>query len=147
MLHCLIIIIIRLFLTMKCSLMSEAWGGGTDTATGSLNFPHCCIWNIRSPPLMYSMTKYSRSIVWKHECSWTRNGGLWERASTRFSTIAHSTSSSWSMRDRVYTSNIVYWNSYIERENKPLWRQQQQIVSRHTYHKRMLMYVCNLLRR
>lgn len=33
----------------------------TYTATGSLNFPHCCIWNIKSPPFTYSMTKYKRS--------------------------------------------------------------------------------------
>lgn len=35
----------------------------TNTATGSLNFPHCWIWNIKSPPFIYSMTKYRRS--WK----------------------------------------------------------------------------------
>lgn len=33
----------------------------THTATGSLNFPTCWIWYIRSPPLTNSMTKYSRS--------------------------------------------------------------------------------------
>lgn len=33
----------------------------THTATGSLNLPHCWIWNMRSPPLTYSITKYSRS--------------------------------------------------------------------------------------
>lgn len=27
------------------------------TATGSLNFPHCWIWNIKSPPFTYSITK------------------------------------------------------------------------------------------
>ena len=34
---------------------------GTDTATGSLNFPHCWIWYIKSPPLTNSITKYRRS--------------------------------------------------------------------------------------
>ena len=29
----------------------------TDVATGSLNFPTCCIWYIRSPPATYSRTK------------------------------------------------------------------------------------------
>lgn len=33
----------------------------THTAWGSLNFPTCCIWYMRSPPFMYSMTKYKRS--------------------------------------------------------------------------------------
>lgn len=35
------------------------------------------------------------TMVWKHECNWTRNGGLLGRARTRFSIIVHSTSSSW----------------------------------------------------
>ena len=33
----------------------------THLATASLNLPHCCIWYIRSPPVTYSITKYSRS--------------------------------------------------------------------------------------
>lgn len=33
----------------------------THTAWGSLNLPTCWIWYMRSPPLMYSMTKYKRS--------------------------------------------------------------------------------------
>lgn len=33
----------------------------THTACGSLNFPTCWMWYMRSPPLTYSMTKYSRS--------------------------------------------------------------------------------------
>ncbi len=35
------------------------------------------------------------TIVWKQECSWTRNGGFWDKANTLFSTMVHSTSSSW----------------------------------------------------
>lgn len=31
------------------------------TACGSLNLPTCWMWYIRSPPLMYSITKYRRS--------------------------------------------------------------------------------------
>lgn len=38
----------------------------THTAWGSLNLPTCWIWYMRSPPLMYSMTKYKRS--------WRENG-------------------------------------------------------------------------
>lgn len=46
----------------------------THTAWGSLNFPTCWIWYIRSPPLMYSMTKYNRS--WKTEMvTVEENGG------------------------------------------------------------------------
>ena len=29
----------------------------TYTATGSLNFPKCCIWYMRSPPFTNSITK------------------------------------------------------------------------------------------
>lgn len=35
------------------------------------------------------------TIVWKHECSWVRKGGFPESARTLFSTMVHSTSSSW----------------------------------------------------
>ena len=34
-------------------------------------------------------------MVWKHECSWVRKGGFPDRARTLFSTMVHSTSSSW----------------------------------------------------
>lgn len=49
----------------------------------------------------------SLTIVWKHEWSWTKNGGFCDSASTRFSTIVHSTSSSWMIMSflRIFMAN------------------------------------------
>ena len=46
------------------------------------------------------------TMVWKQECSWVRKGGFPGRASTRFSTIVHSTSSSWMTTSffRIFTA-------------------------------------------
>jgi len=44
---------------MQSHTLSINWQ--TYTATGSLNFPSCWMRYIRSPPLTYSITKYSRS--------------------------------------------------------------------------------------
>lgn len=38
----------------------------TYAATGSLNFPSCCMRYMRSPPFTYSITKYSRSCKTRH---------------------------------------------------------------------------------
>lgn len=71
------------------------------------------------------MTKYSRSIVWKQECNWTRNGGLLDRANTRFSTIVHSTSSSWMMMSffrilMAYSSSVPLRSANITLPKLPL---------------------------
>ena len=51
--------------------------------------------NLSSTLLLCRISSCSLTIVWKQEWSWTRNGGLSAIASTRFSTIVHSMSSSW----------------------------------------------------
>jgi hypothetical protein len=56
------------------------------------------MWNIKSPPLMYSMTKKRWLVVWKQEWSPVRNGGFSWRARTLRSLSVHSTSSSWTIR-------------------------------------------------
>jgi len=53
--------------------------------------------NLRSIKDSAPKEENDRTIVWKQECSWTKKGGLFDSASTRFSTIVHSTSSSWIM--------------------------------------------------
>ena len=97
----------------------------TYTATGSLNLPHCCIWYIKSPPFTYSITKYSRSMVWKQECSCTKNGGLLDNAKTRFSTIVHSTSSSCIMMSffkilMAYSSSVPFLSANITLNTTPV---------------------------
>uniref|UniRef100_A0A182UYB0 Uncharacterized protein n=1 Tax=Anopheles merus TaxID=30066 RepID=A0A182UYB0_ANOME len=64
-------------------------------------------------------------MVWKQECSCTRNGGLLDRARTRFSTIVHSTSSSWMMMSffRIliaYSSSVPLRSASITLPNEPL---------------------------
>lgn len=46
-----------------------------------------CMCSMRSPPLTYSITKYTRVSVWKHECSPSKNGcrSLAAAKNTRFS--------------------------------------------------------------
>jgi len=102
----------------------------TYTATGSLNLPNCWIWNIKSPPFTYSITKNKRScknmykfyiqflffqdiltIVWKQECNWTRKGGFSPSARTRFSIMVHSTSSSWMITS--FLSILMAYNSSL----------------------------------
>lgn len=64
-------------------------------------------------------------MVWKQECNWTKNGGLDDNAKTRFSTIVHSTSSSWIIISffRIliaYSSSVPFlsasrtWNKCIQ---------------------------------
>lgn len=52
-----------------------------------------------------------RTMVWKQEWSCTRNGGLLLSASTRFSTIVHSTSSSCMMIS--FLSILIAYNSSV----------------------------------
>lgn len=65
------------------------------------------------PRLTYLLT-----IVWKQEWSWTKNGGLFDRASTRFSTMVHSTSSSCMMMSFfkifiAYSSSVPFLSANI----------------------------------
>ena len=60
----------------------------------SENRPSSNIWNMRSPPLIYSITKNRWSRVWKQEWRDVRKGGLPRRARTLLSLRVHSTSSS-----------------------------------------------------
>lgn len=48
---------------LQCNIKMMVWFKymNTHTACGSLNFPTCWMWYMRSPPLTYSITKYSRS--------------------------------------------------------------------------------------
>src|SRR5690606_5138256 len=59
--------------------------------------PNWPLWmcSIKSPPLIYSMTKYTRVSVWKQACKLSRNGcrSLLAIKNTRFSDLVLSTSS------------------------------------------------------
>uniref|UniRef100_A0A182JI04 Uncharacterized protein n=1 Tax=Anopheles atroparvus TaxID=41427 RepID=A0A182JI04_ANOAO len=73
-------------------------------------------------------------MVWKQECSCTRNGGLVESARTRFSTIVHSTSSSWMMMSffRIliaYSSSVPLRSASITLPNEPLPRTIRKLKS------------------
>ena len=64
------------------------------------------------------------TVVWKHECIWTRNGGFWARARTRFSTIVHSTSSSCIMMSffnilMAYNSSVPFLSASITFPKEP----------------------------
>lgn len=54
-------------------------------------------WNKQNAFISDCLVSHQLTMVWKQECSCTRNGGLLERAKTRFSIMVHSTSSSWIM--------------------------------------------------
>ena len=67
---------------------------------------------------------YKITVVWKHECIWTRNGGFWARARTRFSTIVHSTSSSCIMMSffnilMAYNSSVPFLSASITFPKEP----------------------------
>lgn len=62
------------------------------------------------------------TMVWKHECSWTRNGGLLARARTLFSIMVHSTSSSWMMMSffrilMAYSSSVPCGDTHTRYRN------------------------------
>lgn len=70
-------------------------------------------------PLAWGMVNHSfrfryhtqlPTIVWKQECKYTRNGGFLGSASTRFSAMVHSTSSSWTTTSffKIFTANTSF---------------------------------------
>lgn len=65
--------------------------------------------SIKSPPLMYSITKYTRVSVWKHAWRFSRNGcrSLLAIKNTRFSDLVLSTSS-FSMMNSFFSTLIAY---------------------------------------
>jgi len=62
------------------------------------------------------------TIVWKQECSLTRNGGLLLSASTRFSINTQSTSSSWTTTSFLRTL-MAYSSSVPLRSASSTWQQ------------------------
>ena len=60
------------------------------TSQGPFNYKFIIAYNC-----IWSYYVWSLTTVWKHEWRWTRKGGFPDRASTLFSTMVHSTSSSW----------------------------------------------------
>lgn len=69
------------------------------------------------------------TTVWKQECSCVRNGGLSSKASTRFSTMVHSTSSSW-ITTSFFRILTAYSSSVPFRSESMTWGRQQAAVAR-----------------
>lgn len=81
-----------------CTILRASMYNGANLVWFSANWPRYRMWNMRSPPLTYSMTKKRCSDVWKQEWRLVRKGGLPCMASTLRSFIVHSTSSSCTIR-------------------------------------------------
>src|SRR4029434_11074506 len=72
----------------------------------------------------------ARTTVWKQEWSWVRKCGLSSWASTLFSTMVHSTSSSWittsffrilmayKMSESFISANITYTHTHTHRKRE-----------------------------
>ena len=93
------------------------------------NLPNSRMWNIRSPPLMYSMTKKRWSLVWKQEWRPVRKGGFFCIANTFRSFRVHSTSSSWMIKSffkllMAYTSRVPLCSA----RNTCAWREGFEVV-------------------
>ncbi len=78
----------------------------------SVNLRSSNMWNMRSPPFTYSMTRNKCSLVWKLECKPVRNGGFFcsDKTCRSFSTPSTSSSSiikSFFMLLMAYTSLVL----------------------------------------
>ena len=75
---------------------------GTYAATGSLNLPSCCMRYMRSPPLTYSITKYSRS--WNRRTTQSTNTSFVSDFTHDNDPISTHESSRW---DRPYKKDML----------------------------------------